>query len=111
MGATNTGFSAVTNASGQAMFNLAPGSYLFRTTQTTQVLYSGATSTTNTCVLPGCTTDQIVYDLQTVTLTVRNTTKTPYSGLTVRAYNGATYTNMQLTTDAAGQAVVPGLAP
>jgi thermitase len=108
-GATNTGFSAVTNASGQAVFTLPPGSYSFRTTQSTQTHFSGATLTTNSCTVPGCTTDQIVYDTSSVTLTVRRTDGTPHSGLVVRVYNGATYAGVQLTTDAAGQATFNGL--
>ena len=100
-GATYTGRSGTTNASGQATLNLPEGSYRFRSDLNGQQYFSAAT---NTCTVPACTTAQItaaVFGLVTVTVTDNAGTVQP--NLPVYAFKGTTYTGFNGTTDANGQ--------
>jgi hypothetical protein len=57
IGSTYAGSSRTTNASGQALFQLLPGSYRFKLVVGTVSYWSGPSST---CTLPGSTTDSVV---------------------------------------------------
>ncbi|MFZ6029544.1 MAG: carboxypeptidase regulatory-like domain-containing protein [Chloroflexota bacterium] len=99
-GATYTNYSKTTNASGQAVFTLPQGSYRFRADKNGTQFWSGAS---NHCTLPGCTAAQVTVTIPVV-VTVLDTDGNPQSGLSVYAFDGATYTNYSKTTSANGEA-------
>ncbi len=99
-GTTYTGFTGVTNAEGQVSFTLPQGSYRFRADKAGTQFWSGAA---NHCTIPGCTSAAITVTAS-VLVTVLDTNGSPAAGLSVYAFNGATYTGYTKTTDANGQA-------
>ena len=102
-GPTYMGFSATTDAAGQAVFNLPAGNYRFATDVYSTRYYSGPA---NTCTLPGCATDSInipVYGA--VAVLVQDGTLTPLANQVVYAFDstGTTYLGFSATTGAAGE--------
>ncbi|CAG0934100.1 partial tRNA nuclease WapA, partial [Thermoflexales bacterium] len=98
-GITYTGYSGVTNASGQVTLTLPAGSYRFRADKNGTQFWSGAT---NHCPLPGCSATSITTSLLTV-ITVQDSIGAPESGLPVYAFDDDIYTGYNATTNAAGQ--------
>lgn len=58
-GATYTGKSGVTDASGRVSFTLAPGNYHFRADSSGTQFFSGGSGDVDTCAIPGCTADTV----------------------------------------------------
>ena len=83
------------------MFQLLPGSYRFKVTVNSVSYWSGAS---NTCTLPGCSTDAVTVPAP-VTVTVTNAGGVVQGGRIVYAYVGTTYAGQSRTTDASGLAV------
>ena len=100
-GATYTGISGTTDASGQVIFTLAAGSYRFRADRNGTQFWSDSE---NHCTTPGCTEAAVTVTVP-LTLTVANQAGTPFEGLHVYAFNGTIYTGYNKVTDANGQAV------
>jgi hypothetical protein len=100
-GTTYTGYSKVTNASGQAVFTLPLGSYHFRADLNGTQFWSGAS---NHCDIPGCGSVSITVS-KPVTLTILDTDGSPKPGLNIYAFTGTTYTGYSKVTSANGQAV------
>jgi len=98
-GSTYTGFSAKTNAQGQAVFTLPGGEYRFRADKNGTQFWSAAE---NDCSIPGCTVASVTTTIPVV-VTVLDTGGTPEVGLNVYAFDGTTYTNFSGKTDASGQ--------
>ncbi len=98
-GTTYTGYHATTDAAGQALLTLPLGSYRFRADKNGTQFWSG---TDNQCAIPGCTAASITVSVPTV-VRVTDTDGTPQNGLPVYAFNAATYTGYNGTTNASGQ--------
>jgi RHS repeat-associated protein len=96
---TYTGYSAMSDSNGTAVFALPQGSYRFRADLNGTQFWSNAQ---NDCTIPGCTSDVITVTLP-VTITVTNTDGTAQTGLPVYAFAGTTYTGYKSTTDSNGQ--------
>jgi RHS repeat-associated protein len=106
-GNTYVNKSAVTNASGQASFTLLPGNYRFRIDKNGTQFF---TDTVNHCTAPGCNAVSYVVP-ESVTVAVSSTAGAPEAGLTVYAFDGATYVNKSAVTNASGHAtftLLPG---
>ena len=101
-GTTYAGQAQTTDGSGQAAFQLLAGSYRFRVVVNSVSYWSG---TSNTCTLPGCSSDAITVPAP-VTVSVTNANGAVQGGITVSAYNGTTYAGQAQTTDGSGQAVL-----
>lgn len=97
---TYTSHSATTNADGQVTLTLPQGSYRFRADLNGTQFWSG---TTNHCDVPGCESTQITVT-SPVTVTVQDTEGMAKQSVVVYAFNGATYTSYNATTNANGQA-------
>ncbi|MCP5331683.1 MAG: hypothetical protein H7A07_12145, partial [Pseudomonadales bacterium] len=99
--------SATTDAGGQAVFTLLPGSYRFRIDKNGTQFFTDAI---NHCDLPGCTA--VNYEVPaSVTVAVSNTAGGAEAGLNVYAFNGNAYVNKSAVTDANGHAsftLIPG---
>jgi RHS repeat-associated protein len=100
-GATYSGYSATTDANGQVSLTLPQGSYRFRADYNGTQFWSG---TANHCEVPGCTNASVSVT-NGVLVTVTDTDDAPQAGLKVYAFDGATYTGYNATTDANGQVV------
>jgi CSLREA domain-containing protein len=98
-GSTYTSYSKITNADGQAIFTLPLGSYRFRADFNGTQFWSGAE---NHCSIPGCTSAAVTVT-NSVVVTVQDTDGAPKAGLSVYAFNGATYAGYTGTTDESGQ--------
>jgi Flp pilus assembly pilin Flp len=96
-----TGQQGTTNASGAAQFNLANGSYQFRSEVQAQFYWSEKVS------LPGTTQTTINTGLRSYTITFVNQSNQPLQGaeVFVRRDNGG-YTGQNGTTNAAGQIAI-----
>lgn len=100
-GSTYVNKSAVTNASGAAVFTLLPGNYRFRIDKSGTQYF---TDTVNHCAVPGC--NAVAYDLPApVTLHVTSSAGGVEAGLNVYAFDGTTYVNKSAVTSAGGDAV------
>jgi hypothetical protein len=99
-GSTYSGYSAITNSSGQASLTLPVGSYNFRALKNGTSFWSGVL---NHCAIPGCTTAGITTQIP-VAVTVLDANSNPVVGVEVQAYNGSTYTGVSATTNAQGLA-------
>lgn len=97
-GATYTGYSRTTDASGEAVFTLPQGSYRFRSDRDGTQFWSGEA---NHCEVPGCLATEVVVTLP-VTVTVLDTDGDPQAGQPVYAFDGDTYTGFSGTTDDLG---------
>ncbi len=97
-GATYTGYSRTTDASGEAVFTLPQGPYRFRSDRDGTHFWSGEA---NHCDVPGCLAAEVVVTLP-VTVTVLDTGGSPQAGLPVYAFGGDTYTGFSGTTDDLG---------
>ena len=102
-GTTYAGSTRTTDGSGQALFQLLPGSYRFRVTVNSVTYWSG---TSNTCTLPGCSSDAISVPAP-VTVTVTNASGAAQAGLSVYSYKGANLVGLSYVTNGSGQAVFP----
>ncbi|PKO16677.1 MAG: hypothetical protein CVU39_07585 [Chloroflexi bacterium HGW-Chloroflexi-10] len=100
-GDTFMGISGQTDANGQVVFTLDPGSYRFRADVNGTRFWS---SSNNGCTIPGCTNATITVS-EPITVSVQNTDGTPQAGMTVVAYNGTTSTGIYKVSDVNGQAV------
>jgi alpha-tubulin suppressor-like RCC1 family protein len=98
-GGSFTGYEGFTDAGGQALISLPPGSYSFRVVKGGTAFYSG---TGDHCTVPGCTSAEIVLNLP-VTVTVLNLDGSPEAGVSVMAFDGTTFTGYSGTTDGQGQ--------
>lgn len=97
-GTTYSGFSAVTDETGQTAFILPDGDYRFRVDFGGTQFWSEAGS----CSVPGCSAVELVVTLP-VSVAVVDTDGTPLSGIHVYAFEGDTYKNFNGTTDENGQ--------
>ncbi|MEX0902366.1 MAG: hypothetical protein WDZ76_06525, partial [Pseudohongiellaceae bacterium] len=106
-GTTYVNKSAVTDVNGEADFTLLPGDYRFRIDKNGTQFYTGDV---NHCTAPGC--NAVSYEVpESVTVAVTNTAGGIEAGLTVYAFDGATYVNKSAVTDAYGEAeftLLPG---
>ncbi|MGD8456603.1 MAG: RHS repeat-associated core domain-containing protein [Anaerolineales bacterium] len=100
-GATYTGYNGTTNEYGQVVFTLPEGDYRFRADLNGTKFWSGEV---NHCTLPGCESASITVT-KPLTVTVLDTDTTPQVGLNVYAFDGATYTGYNGTTNEYGQVV------
>ncbi len=100
-GSTSVGSTRTTDGSGQVIFQLPAGSYRFKTVVNGTSFWSG---TSNTCILPACTSDSITVPAS-VTVTVRNAAGVAQSGLKVSIYNMTAFAGSTKTTNGSGQAV------
>jgi hypothetical protein len=100
-GATYTGFNGVTDANGNVTLSLPVGSYRFRADKNGTQFWSG---TENHCSVPGCMEAAITTTIP-LTVTVLDTNGIPQTGLPVYAFDGATYTGYNKTTNDLGEAV------
>jgi CSLREA domain-containing protein len=100
-GTTYTGYNKVSDVNGQAVFTLPQGRYRFRVDKNGTQFWS---DTANHCTIPGCTTANVAVTVP-VTVSVADTDKVAQAGLSVYAFNGATYTGYSKVTDTNGQAV------
>ena len=99
-GSTYAGKSALTNASGEAVFTLLPGDYRFRIDKAGTQYF---TDTANHCSAPGCSA--VSFDIPAqVSVNVTSSAGGPEAGLTVYAFNGATYANKSAVTNSSGVA-------
>jgi RHS repeat-associated protein len=94
-----TGFHDVTDANGEASFDLPDGSYRFRSDLNGTQFWSGET---DHCTIPGCLDATVVVTLP-VTVTVTDTDLVPQEGLPIYAFTGGTYTGFHGTTDENGE--------
>jgi len=100
-GSTYTGFSAVTDSSGTAMFILPEGSYRFRSDQLGLQYFS---SENDDCVVLGCTSASITLPLYgDVTISVVDSANSAQAGLPVYVFTGSTYTGFNGISDENGQ--------
>ncbi len=97
-GATYTGYNKITNESGQAVFTLPLGSYHFRADLNGTQFWSGES---NHCTIPSCQSAELTVT-KPVTVRVADWDEQPYADLHVYAFDGATYTGYNGTTDANG---------
>ena len=105
-GSTYANKSAVTNASGEAVFTLLPGDYRFRIDKNGTQYF---TDTNNHCSVPGC--NAISFDIPAeVTVNVTSSAGGPEAGLNVYAFDGSTYVNQSAVTDSSGVATFTLLA-
>lgn len=100
-GSTYTNFNSTTDSNGQVAFTLPAGSYRFRADFNGTQFWSDSQ---DHCSVPDCGST-VVTVTKPVSVTVQDTDGAPKSGLKVYAFNSATYTNYNKTTDANGQAV------
>ena len=101
---TYTGFSAKTDANGDAAFNLPEGNYRFRGDKNNVQYWS---SETNNCAVPGCVTAAVTIPVfGTVTVSVKDTAGAGQADLPVYVFKDADYTGFNGKTDAQGQAVL-----
>lgn len=99
-GATYTGFSAITDASGVAKFILPEGSYRFRTDKNGLQYFS---STDDHCTVIGCNSAEITVPIFTdVSISVLDSNSAAQAGLPVYAFTGSTYTGFNGITDEQG---------
>jgi len=98
-GATYTGYSRTTDASGEAIFTLPQASYRFRADRDGTQFWSGEA---NHCDVPGCLAAEVVVTLP-VTVLVEDTGGNPRAGLPVYAFDGDTYTGFSGITDDFGE--------
>jgi RHS repeat-associated protein len=124
-GLTDTGYNAITNASGQALLTLPAGSYRFEAQYNSVPYWSGLV---NHCTIPSCTSASITVGSlgyqpsplrgsgrllirgprpaldppNDLTVTVLNTDDEPQENLTVYAFDGETYTGFSGMTDSNG---------
>lgn len=99
-GDSYTGFSARTDDQGVANFTLPQGNYRFRADLNGAQYFD---SSTNDCSLPGCTSAAITTPVYSqVTISVKNSSSAPLSGLPVYAFNGENYSGINGTTDENG---------
>ena len=97
-GSTYLNVSKTTDANGHVTFPLYAGSYRFRILMNGTSYWSGPS---NTCILPGCSSDSIVMPAL-VTVTAADGNGVAQAGVTVYLYNGSTYADAYKTTDANG---------
>jgi RHS repeat-associated protein len=98
-GSTYVNVSAITDANGQVFLTLVDGNYRFQTELNGVQFWS---DNVNHCTLPGCTGAEIEVT-KPLTVSVTDTQGTAQAGLTVRIYDGETYTGYSGTTDVNGQ--------
>jgi hypothetical protein len=94
------GYSAATNAQGQAVLTLPEGNYRFRVFKDNLYFYSSVTE--NHCAVPGCTAADVTVDYSVV-VSVVDADDNPEAGLDVAAYDLNTLMNSAGTTNAQGQ--------
>jgi alpha-tubulin suppressor-like RCC1 family protein/Tol biopolymer transport system component len=97
-GTTFTGYSGVTDGTGQAVLVLPAGSYRFRVTKNGTPFWSSAG---DNCTVPGCTSASITTTFP-VSLNVETVDGSPEPDLTVYAYTGAVYTGYSAVTNGSG---------
>jgi len=100
-GADYTGIHGQTDENGQVTFILPAGDYRFRTDLNGTQFWS---DDTNHCHVPDCQYAEITVS-EPVTVTVRNSNDEPQPGIKVYAFDEATYTGYNLTTNGTGEAV------
>ncbi len=100
-GADYTGIHGQTDENGQVTFILPTGDYRFRTDLNGTQFWS---DDTNHCHVPDCQYAEITVS-EPVTVTVRNSNDEPQPGIKVYAFDEATYTGYNLTTNGTGEAV------
>ena len=92
---------ALPDSSGQVTLTLPEGNYRFRSDLNGGQFFSGVN---NHCTVPECTMAVItVPQYESVTVTVADANGLPQPGLPVYAFDGATYTGYNSTTDGNGQ--------
>jgi alpha-tubulin suppressor-like RCC1 family protein len=96
---TETGYSVVTNDTGEAMFNLPEGSYRFRVIKNGETYWSGET---DHCIVPGCPDVEIMTD-GPILVTVEDTAHAPEVGMEVRVFDSNGYAGYSGITDSNGQ--------
>ena len=109
-GTTYTNFTANTDAAGQVSFTLPSGSYNFRADLNGTQFFSGGASGVDSCTVPSCVSDAVTVT-SPVVVTVQDTSSATQTGISVYAFNGATYTGKTGVTDGSGQVsftLVPG---
>ena len=100
-GASYTGYNKTTDTNGETEFTLPEGNYRFRADLNGTQFWS---DTANHCTVPGCGSASVTVSTP-LTVTVQDTDGVAASGLKVYAFDGATYTSYNKTTDANGQAL------
>lgn len=99
-GSTYVNKSAITDANGEADFQLLGGDYRFRIDKNGTQFF---TDSANHCSVPGCSA--VTYEVpESVTVTITGNSG-PETGLNVYAFNGSSYVNKSAVTDANGDAV------
>jgi hypothetical protein len=104
-GSTYVNVSDITDANGQVFLTLVDGSYRFQTELNGVQFWSDTLNHSpegDTCTLPGCTGAEIEVT-KPLTVSVTDTQGTAQAGLTVRIYDGETYTGFSGTTDENGE--------
>ena len=99
--ATYTGYNGTTNESGQVVLTLPAGDYRFRADKNSTQYWSNPPSAGNHCTVPGCGAAVVTTTIPVV-VTVEDTDGIPEPGLPVYAFDDATYTGYNETTDASG---------
>jgi len=98
-GTTYMNYNGTTNVSGQVTLTLPLGSYRFRADKNGTQFWSGAN---NHCAVPGCVSTVVTVSVPVV-VTVQDGSGAPQASVPVYAFDGATYTNYNGTTNATGQ--------
>ena len=98
-GSTYTYFNDTTDVNGEVSFTLPMGDYRFRADYDGTQFWSGGV---NHCTIPGCEAATVVVTLP-VTVTVEDGGGAPLDGVPVYVFDGATYTNINGTTDIDGE--------
>jgi len=92
-----SGYNGITNTEGALMLRLPQGEYRFRADSNGTQFWSG-----ETCAVPNCEIIPITITQPTL-LTVRDNIGSPHEGISVYAFDGATYTGKHGTTDENGE--------
>ncbi|MDX9993330.1 MAG: carboxypeptidase regulatory-like domain-containing protein, partial [Anaerolineales bacterium] len=107
-GTTYTNFSATTDVAGQVNFTLPQGNYRFRADLNGTQFWSNASNhcevvSTSSTQEPGCENADVTVSIPLV-VSIQDGNGNPQTGVKVYAFNGATYTNYNTTSNAAGNA-------
>ena len=100
-GTTYKNYTGMTNAEGQISLRMPEGNYRFRADFNGTRFWSG---TENTCSVPGCTMDEVQVTIP-LSVSVVDNMDMPQEGITVYAFDGTTYKNINTVTDDQGQAI------